>query len=66
VAGRTEFGMPGDLSDPDSYLSANPFSYLRTGGGEVRLSGAPGLGAEVRREVLRSATESTRRLIFGS
>jgi O-succinylbenzoate synthase len=66
VAGRTEFGIPGDLSDPDSYLSANPFSYLPTGGGEVRLSGAPGLGAEVRPEVLRSATESTRRLIFGS
>ena len=56
VAGPARFGLPGDLGDPDGYLSANPFSYLPGRGRKVALSDAPGLGAEVRPEVLRSAT----------
>jgi len=60
VAGTAPFVLPGDLGDPDGYLSANPFSYLPVEAGMVALSDAPGLGAEVRPEVLRSETRQTR------
>ncbi|MGH9046939.1 MAG: enolase C-terminal domain-like protein [Acidimicrobiales bacterium] len=53
VAGRDEFGLPGDLGDPDRYLEANPIAYLPCQGGMVTLSGGPGLGVEVREERLR-------------
>jgi O-succinylbenzoate synthase len=66
VAGRVEFGLPGDLGDPDRYLVANPFSYLESGGGTVRLTDAPGLGAELRPEVLRAQQVHVRRLRYPS
>lgn len=66
VAGRSEFGLPGDLGDPDRYLEANPFSYLATDGGVVRLSDARGLGAELRPEVLRAQEVHVRRLPYPS
>jgi len=53
VAGRGEFELPGDLGDPGRYLDENPFSYLPTGSGAVRLSATPGLGSTVRPDVLR-------------
>ena len=64
VAGRGEFGLPGDLGDPDLYLEANPFSYLATHRGVVALSEAPGLGAELRAEVLRAQRPHVRRLKY--
>jgi O-succinylbenzoate synthase len=56
VAGRPEFSLPGDLSDPDSYLVKNPFSYLACEHGLVRLSAAPGIGAEPRPQLLEAVT----------
>ncbi len=56
VAGRPECSLPGDLSDPDTYLEGNPFSYLECAGGLVRLASAPGIGAEPRPEVLETVT----------
>jgi O-succinylbenzoate synthase len=62
LAGRAEFGLPGDLGDPDRYLVANPFSYLECGDGTVRLSDVPGLGAELRPQVLAAQQVHVRRL----
>jgi O-succinylbenzoate synthase len=66
VAGLAEFSLPGDLGDPDRYLAANPFAYLSEDGGTVRLSDAPGLGAELRSDVLAALRTSVRRVDFGS
>jgi O-succinylbenzoate synthase len=66
LAGRAEFGLPGDLGDPDRYLDANPFSYLEQRPGVVRLSDAPGLGARLREEVLAAHRVHTRWLPYGS
>ncbi len=62
IAGRGEFGLPGDLGDPDHYLADNPFSYLETRDGLVSLSSSPGLGAVLRPEVLASRTTRSRRV----
>jgi O-succinylbenzoate synthase len=51
LAGRDEFGWPGDLGSPDRYLVASPFSYLVERRGTVQLSDAPGLGAELRPDI---------------
>jgi len=66
LAGRAEFGLPGDLGDPDRYLVANPFSYLECGDGTVRLSDAPGVGAELRPQVLAAQQVHVRRLRYPS
>lgn len=66
VAGRAGFSLPGDLGDPDRYLAANPFAYLPEEGGTVRLSDAPGLGAELRPGVMAAHRTYTRRVDFGS
>ena len=60
VAGRPEFELPGDLGDPAEYLDANPFAYLATTDGLVRLSDEPGLGAVVRPEILAERTVARR------
>ncbi len=66
LAGRAEFSLPGDLGDPDRYLAANPFAYLPEESGTVRLSDAPGLGAELRPGVMAAHRTYTRRVDFGS
>jgi O-succinylbenzoate synthase len=66
LAGRAEFDLPGDLGDPDRYLVANPFSYLECGDGTVRLSDAPGLGAELRAQVLAAQQVHVRLLRYPS
>ena len=66
VAGLSEFSLPGDLGEPDRYLAANPFAYLAGDGGTVRLSDAPGLGAELRPDVLAAHRTSVRRVDFAS
>jgi O-succinylbenzoate synthase len=64
VAGRTEFGLPGDLGDPDQYLQANPCPYLDIGDGLVTLSDRPGLGVRVSPEALEALAVEVRWLPF--
>jgi O-succinylbenzoate synthase len=64
LSGRAEFALPGDLGDPDGYLDANPFSYLASRAGEVTLSEASGLGAELREDVLSTRRLSVRLLSY--
>jgi O-succinylbenzoate synthase len=64
VAGRAEFGLPGDLGDPDRYLDANPFSYLAERAGAVTLSDAPGIGSELRPVVLAAERKQVRRIPY--
>src|SRR5579875_1946876 len=58
LCGLPSFGLPGDLSDPATYLEENPFSYLPMHEGMVTFLDAPGLGARPRSEVLRRCTVS--------
>jgi O-succinylbenzoate synthase len=64
LAGRPEFGLPGDLGDPDQYLEVNPCPYLDTDAGLVTLSDRPGLGAAVSAEALRALAVDVRWLPF--
>ncbi len=66
VAGRPEFTLPGDLSDPAGYLVENPFSYLEIDDGLVRLSTSPGVGSDPLVEVLEGRTLRSRRLHVGA
>jgi len=52
LAGRPEFGLPGDLGPPAGYLDAQPFTSLPAADGVVDLSDAPGIGAAPRTPVL--------------
>lgn len=55
LSARPEFGLPGDLGNPDRYLATNPFGYLPVEHGQVQLSSLPGIGTGVRRDLLAGA-----------
>jgi O-succinylbenzoate synthase len=52
LAGRPEFGLPGDVGPPDRYLDADPFTSLPVSEGTVTLSANPGIGVVSRDGVL--------------
>lgn len=56
LAGRSDFGLPGDLSSPAGYLDAQPFTSLRAAEGTVELSHGPGIGVAPRAAVLAERT----------
>jgi O-succinylbenzoate synthase len=60
LAGRPEFGLPGDIGQPERYLVADPFTFLQTRDHSVLLSAEPGLGSRPRPEVLEAQTLRTR------
>jgi O-succinylbenzoate synthase len=56
VASRRGFDLPGDLTSPVGYLSAQPFDFPEVRNGSVAVPTEPGVGSTARREVIDRLT----------
>jgi O-succinylbenzoate synthase len=56
LASRSGFDLPGDLTAPVDYLSAQPFAYPAPHGGSVSVPDGAGVGSAIDREVVERHT----------
>jgi O-succinylbenzoate synthase len=56
LASRSGFDLPGDLTAPVDYLSAQPFAYPAPHAGSVAVPDGPGVGSAIDREVVERHT----------